>query len=104
MVKENKITTSKVSATPGPWYIEEHNPGEFDITSGEGGKIIAMADCEGKEAKANAHLIAAAPELLEALKLVRDKYQEHFENMPVAWQSVDNIIEAAIAKAEGKNV
>ena len=50
---------------------------------------------------ANARLIAAAPELLAALQIMVNAYQQHFEVMPVAWQSFDEMARAAIAKAEG---
>lgn len=45
------------------------------------------------EAKANARLIAAAPELLEAIKAVRDA--------PLSTKAI-HAMHAAIAKAEGK--
>ena len=51
--------------------------------------------------EADARLIAAAPELLAALKDVREAYQKMFSVMPVAWQTYDDIVSAAIAKAEG---
>lgn len=40
-------------------------------------------------------------ELLEALQSIVDAYQTHFDVMPVAWQTFDNIAQAAIAKATG---
>lgn len=46
--------------------------------------------------------VNAHAELVEALKLVREKYQEHFDSMPIAWQSVDNVVNEALAKAEGE--
>jgi hypothetical protein len=52
-----------------------------------------------KESEANARLMAAAPELLEALQSLTSAYQQHFDVMPVAWQTFDNIARAAIAKA-----
>lgn len=51
---------------PGTWYI---NPTTGDIESKCG--IVAKPHCKGvtdSERKANAHLIAAAPDLLEACK------------------------------------
>ena len=53
------------------------------------------------EAEANARLIAAAPELLAALQDMVGAYQRHFDVMPVAWQTYDDIARAAIAKATG---
>jgi len=43
---------------------------------------------------------AAAPDMLEALKDVDKFYQDNFNIMPVAFQTIANIIESAIAKAE----
>lgn len=102
--------------TPGSWNYTEHE-GVFGIFSKESKEIpIATVDYEGDyferpneagtkhggELEANARLIAAAPELLEALKAIREAYKEMFDVMPVAWQTFDNIAKAAIAKAEGR--
>ena len=58
--------------TPGPW--EYHQQSGVVVKNGLGGVVIARITnpvrVEGAEIKgfANGHLIAAAPELLEALK------------------------------------
>jgi hypothetical protein len=50
--------------TPGPWTFVPDPNGVFGIyPNSVGGKFLAMTDT-----RANAHLIAAAPELLEGLK------------------------------------
>jgi hypothetical protein len=65
--------------TPGPWNRERYdtggNPGRyFPITAIRNGKHCRIAESGGdsdlpsEEIKANGTLIAAAPELLEALK------------------------------------
>lgn len=71
-------TDPKASHTPGPWGIEMHNdtlwiaiPGTF------GPKVIAEVDTGFDEPfesqqHANARLIAAAPDLLAALKELAD--------------------------------
>jgi len=78
--------------TPGPWAIVSNNKGVINV--------IGAADCDGWSTKvalvnnknnANARLIAAAPDLLEALKHARDQLRHPN-------QMIDN----AIAKAEGK--
>ena len=51
---------------------------------------------------ANMRLIAAAPAMYEALQFVREFYQIHFDIMPVAFQTVDNICATALAQAEGR--
>jgi len=52
-------------------------------------------------AKENAKLICAAPDMLAALEFAAEQYQTYFADMPVAWQTVDNIIQETIAKAKG---
>ena len=53
-------TTKQAGITPGPWYAKD---GCVASESDASGKTIALVPSE-----ANAHLIAAAPELLDALK------------------------------------
>ena len=54
------------------------------------------------ERAANAALIAAAPDLLAALEAMTQAYQQHFDAMPVAWQTFDNMAQEAIARARGQ--
>lgn len=85
--------------TPGPWRVINS-----DMVVGHEGQLVA--DCERTphcerpasptvEAMANAHLIAAAPELLEALKNLLYK--------PMAERTID-AAKRAIAKAERMEV
>nr|WP_154927747.1 hypothetical protein [Pantoea agglomerans] len=73
---------SEFKGTPGPWEVED-NTCYFSIES-EGGGIgdVCMSghvfdggDCLGSTSKANAYLIAAAPELLEACLRMRNQLQ-----------------------------
>jgi hypothetical protein len=62
----------RATFTPGPWQIEDCTPGEstglrFEV--GTKDSVIARTTDGWKEARANARLIAAAPELLEQCKL-----------------------------------
>ena len=64
--------------TPGPWLTQWEHDGDESIWSRDGGMhLIATCHAEDDDraipVKANAHLIAAAPELYEALKTARDE-------------------------------
>ena len=75
--------------TPGPWHVPKDIPGPDKWM---------VADCCGiirrstDEEKANAHLIAAAPDMLAALKQIMEE--------GITGPSCD-AARAAIAKAEG---
>lgn len=66
--------------TPGPWNLNRHGAivgGEFhEYTNGSAQSQVAMAvggnGISDEERKANGHLIATAPELLEALAKLAD--------------------------------
>ena len=96
--------------TPGPWMVNDQPSIYPYVTapSREGGPHrITLANCPHPadafhvhERDANAHLIAAAPEMLEAckeaLRLIR--------NQTGNWQlGTEDMLERAIAKAEGRN-
>jgi hypothetical protein len=62
----------RATFTPGPWEIQDAGPGtirglRFRVVTDE--KFIAKTSDGLEEARANARLIAAAPELLEQCKL-----------------------------------
>jgi predicted metalloendopeptidase len=92
-----------MSYTPGPWKLEENpnwkvNP--FSITVRKPGvlstavaKIPTRMTVPPQEQKANARLISAAPDLLEALKVLLDNNE---------WLTGETAARAAIKKAEGK--
>jgi hypothetical protein len=103
-----KVTGS--SYTPGPWYVEAvmgDDPHEICIDSREGRgtpEVIASVVWDDEdphpvlglaEANANARLIAAAPDLLQALKAVVAISDRKHD----AWDAAH----AVIAKAEGRS-
>ncbi len=63
---------SKQSYTPGPWdYWSGYNPVdelEAQITTEDGDIVIASYNRQIPEGEANAKLLTAAPDLLEALQ------------------------------------
>ena len=92
--------------TPGPWFVRKGGSawGNFSID----GDVFFIAETIGgldKEEKANAHLIAAAPDLLEALRALVDDIGERFnissQSTNPGMRDAVNQARAAIAKAEG---
>ena len=57
--------------TPGPWFTSTPNEGGGILIKPIPGQVVAQCD-ELPEMEANAQLIAAAPELLEALEEVTE--------------------------------
>ncbi len=89
--------------TPGPWYAEERDPSEWYVTTGQDGRDIAILETISN-GKANARLIAAAPELLEALKVAREWIGSDapaYQNGAWVLKDAQKQVEKAIAKAEG---
>jgi hypothetical protein len=97
--------------TPGPWAIEwDHynNRPEFirsfvdDDWGGEMQDIVEMSD-EGNDSEtlANANLIAAAPDMLYALKFLLADYQAIGGAMRTGSTIPSDYAEEAIKKAEG---
>jgi hypothetical protein len=55
--------------TPGPWHQHEEWP-RFVCSADESNGCYRICTCEGRDGEANARLIAAAPDLLAACKLM----------------------------------
>jgi hypothetical protein len=100
--------TTKHTATPGPWENHKWNCEEHQIYA-KGGTIALVSHSHTLvpevEADANARLIAAAPDLLAALK----EYEAHGFAVPqsehpeaVEQRRIRAMMRAAIAKAEGQ--
>ena len=100
--------------TPGPWFVED-NDRAISSNAATDIALVNMANIRygwdgpdfltASHRAANAQLIAAAPELLEALKYCRNKiaFMQEFGE----WYSPERAIEkadAAIAKATGDSV
>jgi hypothetical protein len=92
--------SATVGHTPGPWAVEQggDGPGGYWIEAVNEAKTICGRGAWSNrpaESLANAHLIAAAPELLEALSAVVNR-------SPGDWKRWHERASAAIAKAEGR--
>lgn len=88
--------------TPGPWEISRHHqkinggwPAHYMIGQQDEmyDHAIVLSSEDSGEGKANANLIAAAPDMYEALKYIVEQYGHC---MPL------NKAKAALAKAEGR--
>ena len=98
----------KFNGTAGPWYASVSDRGIGPVSKDDDqsyGMILPVAwvefDVDPVYQQANAHLIAAAPELLEALILA----ESVIRNMAEPSQSKNFTLEAAraaISKALGK--
>lgn len=93
---------TQTTHTPGPWNVGDDSPNEYEGPTIENiDTVIAVIPIDDindstPEERANARLIAAAPELLAALIAARAG------RSPTA-QPLPDMIDAAIAKATGKN-
>lgn len=86
-------TTIDVKYTPGPWGICVNSSRDVDIA---GDMVCDLRGCQ--HADANAALIAAAPDLLDALQMMMTFEVVIRENRPSAVYTIENA-RAAIAKA-----
>jgi hypothetical protein len=104
-----------VTHTPGPWSLTSQGEGDYSSHLGEHGSFCITADrgqiviaqrggvsARAAEFVANAHLIAAAPELLSALRELNRAWNATSfpcsDRMDAALKDADD----AIAKAEGR--
>ena len=84
--------------TPGPWKIGTPPPnGEQTVGTDQGLMVAVATTSAGVQTKANARLIAAAPDLLEALKGLM-ALSDHRVDLRDAAKDA----RAAIAKATGE--
>ncbi len=93
--------------TPGPWHATVPPSSDIhfirNIDSDDAGQIAKVRVgpvLEQAEALANARLIAAAPDLLEALECLQEWVDNCFQEYSDA--EVCSVARAAIAKAEGR--
>ncbi|EOI3465037.1 hypothetical protein ACMSW1_002514 [Cronobacter dublinensis] len=115
----------KFKGTPGPWKAVQQYDDEISVVDADGFKVVTaeriaiLMDWDkkgfehwadeggsrnlyGQEQFANAYLIAAAPELLEALQLSVKAMQEGRLVSYPEWYGTINKARAAIAKAIGE--
>ena len=88
--------------TPGPWRVVRQNgsptTGEWMIAGSKHGYLAEVRDCGSGDVKANAHLIAAAPDLYDALDSLLSAIDSCAELTPQLLRA----FEKTLAKARGE--
>jgi hypothetical protein len=103
----------EVRATPGPWHVEDGGFGAYVISDDANGFAICQRspwENWSQQSRANAKLIAAAPDLLAALKavnkLIAEAAMTGFNYLDGDWAerlfTSQQATSAAIRKAEGE--
>ncbi|MEY0957318.1 hypothetical protein AB7188_00235 [Providencia rettgeri] len=87
--------------TPAPWMTDDWIRTGVNSESKHIAMVNYCSDVFGDEHKANAHLIAAAPELLEALIELTESAKEAIDGLGDLSDAIDTA-KAAIAKALGQ--
>ncbi len=90
--------------TTGPWLISTIDGEDtLMVGGGDGSDVVAdiRTDRKEMEVEANAHLIAAAPELLETLEAVENDCMDRGDCL--LWTTLGTKIRNAIAHAEGRD-
>ena len=84
--------------TPGPWRVEHDEVQSFIVATGDDSCVAITADKtqDFKSSSANAALIAAAPEMLEALERVESELLDVDMEVP-------EYLTKAIARARGES-
>ena len=117
--------SENLTVTPGPWWAQEDAPTGWEHGPGGRGAHYVVVDAQECvvarvyqqphdtwSAKANARLIAAAPALLEAARMVvrlKDEWKRKDESPQVDAEYLGRLLlsaevaRAAVAQAEGGN-
>lgn len=97
--------SDKKKHTPGPWVagVDLFRPPKVFVHAPDSYAVcrVMTAHYHAETAKANAHLIAAAPSLLEACKDLVDRFERKATSKASLSCSYSEA-KAAIAKAEGR--
>lgn len=95
--------------TPGPWQTAMRQGDDWDSVVCLPDRVHEICQCfhRGRslaykeECEANANLIAAAPEMYDALKQAKE-FVEDLQLPDAEWGRVLDLLVATIAKAEGR--
>jgi len=81
-------TTIKAAATSGPWLTSRYNGGDYAVYAvGRSQDVALIRDNGDGTTEHNAILIAAAPDLLKALKDARKAIADILDNCPYFFPS-----------------
>jgi hypothetical protein len=103
---------SDAKHTPGPWGVYDHESSHYPgieskcglsvVVWGERGEFCGVRGRNAAEKNANARLIAAAPDLLEALQeLATLPIARNYPEGPCLHRDDMEMVKKAIAKAKG---
>lgn len=95
--------------TPGPWKLSRKNGSRRMRLTGQGWAFFAKvvvrmdhSDCDNQEGLANAHLIAAAPDLLEASEAALRAFDSSNIRIAHKYAGAVGLLRDAILKAKGR--
>jgi len=90
--------------TKGPWQVVEHVSGMIGVNDANGKSLCAVGcnKTDGRDDKANAALIASAPDLLQALEAILATWEGPRERAGLRFAKDMFDARAAIAKARGQ--
>jgi hypothetical protein len=99
---------TNIQHTPPPWELSKNGSRSY-VKDPRDNSVIAALFIETPEGEANANLIAAAPDLLEALRMAETQLRWLENQHADAWhdaeredvKSAQGCIRAAIARATG---
>jgi hypothetical protein len=94
-------STAPERSTPGPWRVHQTQGGSPRVYGDSEDQYLPVAGYDMRLTQANACLIAAAPDLLEACKAVEAHLSTKFPPY-LRGDSPYDKVRAAIAKAEGR--
>lgn len=100
---------SDTKHTPAPWRVDDGGTDCFGIFDSTGQSIAYLGFAEGQGSgrgrdvdEANARLVAAAPDMLDALQYLVRRLQQNRDSITWGIQAAMVDAHAAIAKAEGR--
>lgn len=96
---------TKEKHTPAPWFFRKQHNGSLDLF-GDGGKRVITSGLRFINQEPNIHLIAAAPEMFEALTEIKNMAEWGMSGRArneVNYKDIAEIAQKAIEKAKGNN-